>query len=117
VLADAGCSVVLHARRAELAHAIGETRENPDYLPGIRLPDRLRAPADYLVGEPVDLADLRAQVRGGRPMTGELLREVTDRMMASVRDQLAELRGEPAPTTTAPDPRRTLRGDLPGSAA
>jgi glycerol-3-phosphate dehydrogenase (NAD(P)+) len=46
VLADAGCSVVLHARRAELAHAIGETRENPDYLPGIRLPDRLRATAD-----------------------------------------------------------------------
>jgi glycerol-3-phosphate dehydrogenase (NAD(P)+) len=46
VLADAGCSVVLHARRFELAHAIGETRENPDYLPGIRLPDRLRATAD-----------------------------------------------------------------------
>lgn len=46
VLADAGCSVVLHARRRELAHAIGETRENPEYLPGIRLPDRLRATAD-----------------------------------------------------------------------
>ncbi|WP_100497753.1 NAD(P)H-dependent glycerol-3-phosphate dehydrogenase [Geodermatophilus chilensis] len=46
VLADAGCAVVLHARRPELAHAIGETRENPDYLPGIRLPDRLRATAD-----------------------------------------------------------------------
>jgi hypothetical protein len=38
-------------------------------------------------------------------------------MMASVRDQLAELRGEPAPTTTTPHPRRTLPGDLPGSAA
>jgi glycerol-3-phosphate dehydrogenase (NAD(P)+) len=46
VLADAGCSVVLHARRPELAHAIGETRENTEYLPGIRLPDRLRATAD-----------------------------------------------------------------------
>src|SRR3712207_5453360 len=74
---------------------------------------RLRTPADYLVGAPVDLTDLRAQVRGGRPMTGELLREVTDRMMASVRDQLAELRGEPAPPTTTPHPQRTL----PGSAA
>ena len=82
-----------------------------------RLHLRLRVPVDHLVGEPVDLADLRAQVRGGRPMTGELLREVTDRMMASVRDQLAELRGEPAPTTTTPHPRRTLPGDLPGSAA
>ncbi|TFV61750.1 1-acyl-sn-glycerol-3-phosphate acyltransferase [Geodermatophilus sp. DF01-2] len=78
---------------------------------------RLRAPADYLVGEPLDLADLRTQVRDGRPMSGELLREVTDRMMASVRDQLAELRGEPAPTTFAPHPRRRLPGDLPGSAA
>ena len=82
-----------------------------------RLHPRLRVPADHLIGEPVDLTDLRAQVRGGRPMTGELLRQVTDRMMASVRDQLAELRGEPAPTTTTPHPRRTLPGDLPGSAA
>ena len=78
---------------------------------------RLRTPADYLVGEPVDLTDLRAQVREGRPLSGELLREVTARMMASVRDQLAELRGEPAPTTTTPHPRRALPGDLPGSAA
>ena len=46
VLADAGCTVLLHARRPELAHAIGETRENSEYLPGIRLPDRLRATAD-----------------------------------------------------------------------
>jgi len=46
VLADAGCSVLLHARRPELAHAIAETRQNADYLPGIRLPDRLRATAD-----------------------------------------------------------------------
>ncbi len=78
---------------------------------------RLRAPADHLVGEPLDLTDLRAQVRAGRPMTGDLLREVTDRMMACVRDQLAELRGEPVPTTTTSHPRRTLPGDLPGSAA
>jgi len=82
-----------------------------------RLHPRLRAPAEYLVGEPVDLADLRAEVRAGRPMTGDLLRQVTDRMMASVRDQLAELRGEPAAPTTAPHPRRALPGDLPGSAA
>ena len=46
VLADAGCTVLLHARRPELAHEIGETRENAEYLPGIRLPDRMRATAD-----------------------------------------------------------------------
>jgi glycerol-3-phosphate dehydrogenase (NAD(P)+) len=46
VLADAGCAVALHARRPELARAITDTRENPDYLPGIRLPDRLHATTD-----------------------------------------------------------------------
>ncbi|HEX2074793.1 MAG TPA: NAD(P)H-dependent glycerol-3-phosphate dehydrogenase [Geodermatophilus sp.] len=46
VLADAGCSVTLHARRPELAKAITEDRENPDYLPGVRLPQSLRASAD-----------------------------------------------------------------------
>ncbi|WP_104523131.1 NAD(P)H-dependent glycerol-3-phosphate dehydrogenase [Blastococcus atacamensis] len=46
VLADAGCDVVLHARRPELAKAITEESENGDYLPGVRLPDRLRATSD-----------------------------------------------------------------------
>ncbi|MGY1636428.1 lysophospholipid acyltransferase family protein [Geodermatophilus sp. SYSU D00742] len=82
-----------------------------------KLHPRLRVPAEYLIGEPVDLTDLRAEVRAGRPLTGELLREVTDRMMGAVRDQLAEVRGEPAPASFAPRPRHTLPGDLPGSAA
>jgi glycerol-3-phosphate dehydrogenase (NAD(P)+) len=46
VLADAGCSVSLHARRPELAKAITETGENPDYLPGVALPHMVRATAD-----------------------------------------------------------------------
>ena len=46
VLADAGTDVVLWARRAELAQAVRERHENPDYLPGVRLPDRLTATAD-----------------------------------------------------------------------
>jgi glycerol-3-phosphate dehydrogenase (NAD(P)+) len=46
VLADAGCEVVLHARRPELAKAITEERQNPDYLPGITLPDAVAATAD-----------------------------------------------------------------------
>ncbi|WP_091327297.1 lysophospholipid acyltransferase family protein [Geodermatophilus ruber] len=78
---------------------------------------RLRVPADYLVGEPIDLEDLRAQVRAGRPVTGELLREVTDRIMTVVRDQLAELRGEPAPAAFARRPGNGASTDLPGSAA
>jgi 1-acyl-sn-glycerol-3-phosphate acyltransferase len=78
---------------------------------------RFRAPADYLVGEPVDLTALRAQVRAGRPLSGELLRETTDLIMSRVRDQLAELRAEPAPETFYPRPGRELPGDLSGSAA
>jgi hypothetical protein len=78
---------------------------------------RFRAPADYLVGEPVDLSAQRAQVRAGAPLSAELLRSTTDLIMGRVRDQLGELRGTPAPTTFHPRPRRELPGDLSGSAA
>jgi 1-acyl-sn-glycerol-3-phosphate acyltransferase len=44
------------------------------------------------VGEPVDLSAYR-----DKPITNELLREVTDLLMVKVRDQLADLRAEPAP--------------------
>ena len=50
---------------------------------------RLRAPADYLVGEPIDLSPLRAEVRAGRPLSPDLLRETTDLIMTRVRNQLA----------------------------
>ncbi|MGY1608547.1 MULTISPECIES: lysophospholipid acyltransferase family protein [unclassified Geodermatophilus] len=78
---------------------------------------RLRTPTHYSVGEPVDLAALRAEVRAGRPLTPDLLRETTDLIMGRVRDLLADLRGEPAPLGFAPRPRRELPGDVPGSAA
>ena len=75
---------------------------------------RFRAPADYLVGEPVDLSAARAEVRAGRTLSPDLLREATDTIMGRVRDQLAQLRGEPAPRSFAPRPPRSyLTGDLP----
>jgi 1-acyl-sn-glycerol-3-phosphate acyltransferase len=78
---------------------------------------RFRAPADYLVGEPVDLSAARARVRAGAPLSAPLLRETTDLIMTRVRDQLAELRQETAPSSFHPRPRRELPGDLSGSAA
>ena len=69
---------------------------------------RPRQPAAYLVGDPVDLAELRAEVRAGRALTPALLRHTTDLIMGRVRDQLAELRGEPAPPGFAPRPGRSL---------
>jgi 1-acyl-sn-glycerol-3-phosphate acyltransferase len=83
-----------------------------------RLHLRLRTPADYLVGEPVDLSAQRARIRAGQPLTGELLREVTDLLMVRVRTQLGELRGEQPPAEFHPRPvRAALPGDLPGTAA
>jgi glycerol-3-phosphate dehydrogenase (NAD(P)+) len=55
VLADAGTETTLWARRPELAEAVQAQHENPDYLPGIRLPDALRATSD--AGEALDGAD------------------------------------------------------------
>lgn len=46
VLADAGCDVVLWARRPGLVDAVNSTRTNPDYLPGVELPENLRATTD-----------------------------------------------------------------------
>ncbi|MBC7372374.1 MAG: NAD(P)H-dependent glycerol-3-phosphate dehydrogenase, partial [Frankiales bacterium] len=46
VLADAGTDVVLWSRRPELAAAVREQHENPEYLPGIGLPVNLTATAD-----------------------------------------------------------------------
>ena len=78
---------------------------------------RFRAPADYLVGEPIDLSAARARLRSGAPLSAELLRETTDLIMSRVRDQLAELRKEPAPLAFHPRPRRELPGDVSGNAA
>lgn len=77
---------------------------------------RLRTPAYYDVGEPVDLSAQRARVRAGQPLTVELLKETTDLIMSRVRNQLADLRGEAAPSTFFPRPRPELPGDLPGGA-
>jgi 1-acyl-sn-glycerol-3-phosphate acyltransferase len=79
---------------------------------------RFREPADYLVGEPIDLEPQRSQLRAGRPLTAELLRETSDLMMGRVRDQLAELRSEPAPPSFAPRPSAARPdGSASGSAA
>ena len=56
VLSDAGTSAVLLARNAALAKEINVGRENTSYLPGIVLPDALRATADP--AEALDGADL-----------------------------------------------------------
>ncbi|MFE9690413.1 NAD(P)H-dependent glycerol-3-phosphate dehydrogenase [Micromonospora sp. NPDC005806] len=46
ILADAGRDVTILARRPSLAEAIRTGRHNPDYLPDVRLPDRVTATGD-----------------------------------------------------------------------
>ncbi|AKT52274.1 lysophospholipid acyltransferase family protein [Arsenicicoccus sp. oral taxon 190] len=51
-----------------------------------------RRTVHVLAGPPVDLDDLQ-----GQPVTGEVVREATDRIIADIVRLLEELRGEPAP--------------------
>jgi glycerol-3-phosphate dehydrogenase (NAD(P)+) len=46
VLADAGSEVTIWGRRAEVCASINDRHENPDYLPGISLPESIRATDD-----------------------------------------------------------------------
>ncbi len=46
VLADAGNDVILWARRPDLADEINQEHRNGDYLPGIELPEGLKASSD-----------------------------------------------------------------------
>jgi glycerol-3-phosphate dehydrogenase (NAD(P)+) len=56
VLVDAGTDTILWARRPDMADAINERHENPDYLPRITLPPTLQATSD--AAEALDGADL-----------------------------------------------------------
>jgi glycerol-3-phosphate dehydrogenase (NAD(P)+) len=59
VLVDAGTETTLWARRPEMAAAINEMHENPDYLPRITLPPTLRATSDAAAAlDSVDLVVL-----------------------------------------------------------
>jgi glycerol-3-phosphate dehydrogenase (NAD(P)+) len=59
VLADAGCTVRMWGRRAELCTAITEEHRNDDYLPGVELPAAIVASPDPAVAlEGADLVVL-----------------------------------------------------------
>jgi glycerol-3-phosphate dehydrogenase (NAD(P)+) len=77
VLADAGNDVMMWGRRAELCETISRTHENPDYLPGIALPESIRAshdPAEVLSGtDVVVLAVPSQQLRSNLGEWGALI--------------------------------------------
>ncbi|MFI6479533.1 NAD(P)H-dependent glycerol-3-phosphate dehydrogenase [Nonomuraea sp. NPDC050663] len=46
ILEKAGTETVIQGRRTEIVEAINRRHENPDYLPGVKLPETLRATTD-----------------------------------------------------------------------
>ncbi|MQY12192.1 Glycerol-3-phosphate dehydrogenase [NAD(P)+] [Streptomyces sp. RB5] len=74
VLADAGCEVAMWGRRADAVDAINTTRTNPDYLPGIGLPARIRATTDP--AEAADGADFTVLAVPSQTLRGNLARWV-----------------------------------------
>ncbi len=79
VLADAGNDVLLWARRTEVAQDVNDNHRNTAYLPGIALPERLRATEDAAAAlhdaEAVVLAvpsqSLRENLAGWQPLLPE----------------------------------------------
>jgi glycerol-3-phosphate dehydrogenase (NAD(P)+) len=70
VLADAGSDVTIWARREEVAAAIREYGTNPEYLPAVRLPDRVTAISD--AGVAIKGADLVVLAIPSQTLRGNL---------------------------------------------
>lgn len=70
VLADAGSDVVVWARREQVAAAIREYGTNPDYLPAVRLPERVTATSD--AAEAIKGADLVVLAVPSQTLRGNL---------------------------------------------
>jgi len=76
VLADAGADVILWGRRQEVVDAIAATHENPDYLPGIPLPETVAATSD--AAEALRDAEVVVLAVPSQTLRGNLSRWVPD---------------------------------------
>jgi glycerol-3-phosphate dehydrogenase (NAD(P)+) len=104
VLCDAGTSTVLYSRRPELAKALREQHENPDYLPGIALTPALEATADAaaalagadIVAFAVPAQSLRANLAGWAPLipSGALLVSLIKGIELGTRARMSEVISE-----------------------
>lgn len=133
VLRDGGNDVALWARRPEVATAIAETRENPDYLPGVRLPEGLRATDDAVAA--MDGADavvlavpsqsLRENLAGWQPLlpAGATLVSLskgvevsTLKRMSQVVGEVAEVPAEQVAVVSGPNLAREIADEQPSAA-
>lgn len=133
IAADAGGDVVLWGRRAELAEAINERRVNPDYLPDVPLPERLRATAD--IAEALDGASyvllavpaqtLRAGLTTWRPLLPadavlvSLMKGIelgSCKRMSEVIREVAGVPGDRVAVITGPNLAREIAVEQPSAA-
>jgi glycerol-3-phosphate dehydrogenase (NAD(P)+) len=133
VLADAGCEVTLWGRRANLVDAVNTTRTNPDYLPGIELPENLRAttdPVEALHGADftvlaVPSQTLRANLALWAPklpagtVLVSLMKGVelgTAKRMSEVVEEVAQVPGERVAVVTGPNLAKEIAQRRPAAA-
>ncbi|MCW2878768.1 MAG: Glycerol-3-phosphate dehydrogenase [Sphaerisporangium sp.] len=110
ILAEAGTSTTLWGRRAEVVEAIGRRHENPEYLPGVRLPSSLRAttdPAEAMAGADfvvlaVPSQTLRGNLAAWRPHIPEhavlvsLMKGIELRTSKRMSEVICDVAGVPA---------------------
>ncbi|MFB4310863.1 NAD(P)H-dependent glycerol-3-phosphate dehydrogenase [Actinomadura sp. GTD37] len=133
LLHDAGGEVVLWGRRPEIVEAVNERHENPDYLPGVTLPDGVRAtldPAEALEGADfvalaVPAQTLRGNLGGWVPhlpphaVLVSLMKGVemgTTRRMSEVIREVADVPEERVGVFCGPNLAREIASGEPGAA-
>ncbi len=133
IACDAGGDVVLWGRRPELAEAINERRVNPDYLPDVTLPERLRATAD--IADALDGASyvmlavpaqtLRAGLAAWRPLLpGDAvlvslmkgIEQGTCKRMSEVIREVAGVPDDRVAVITGPNLAREIAAEQPSAA-
>ncbi|MGF1429752.1 NAD(P)H-dependent glycerol-3-phosphate dehydrogenase [Kitasatospora sp. LaBMicrA B282] len=120
ILAEAGCEVALWGRRKELVDTIAATRTNPEYLPGVVLPESVvpttdaaaaLAGADFAVLA-VPSQTLRANLAAWKPLIGpqtvlvSLMKGIelgTAKRMSEVIAEVAEVGPERVAVVSGPN--------------
>ncbi|MGW5846462.1 NAD(P)H-dependent glycerol-3-phosphate dehydrogenase [Streptomyces sp. NPDC055254] len=132
VLADAGCDVTLWGRRQELADAVNDGRTNPDYLPGVVLPENLRATTDpALAARGADFTvlavpsqTLRGNLAEWAPLLApdtvlvSLMKGIelgTAKRMSEVIEEVAKVPGERVAVVTGPNLAREIAARQPAA--
>ncbi|MFK4223173.1 NAD(P)H-dependent glycerol-3-phosphate dehydrogenase [Streptomyces sp. NPDC019890] len=133
VLADAGCEVTLWGRRPEPVDAINTTRTNPDYLPGIELPEAVRAttdPAEAAAGADFTVLAIPSQtLRGNLASWAPLLAPDTvlvslmkgielgtAKRMSEVIEEVAKVSAERVAVVTGPNLAKEIAQRRPAAA-